>query len=262
MVLVNLISLIATGFIGVLVVQLIAFIYAVRLQRVDLVDAVWGLSFIAIVIALQLTHSSVNAGVIMVDALVGIWGVRLSWHIYRRFRRSPKQDERYSAILSRWPTKYRMLQIFVKIFLVQAVLATVISLPVIVIHLYRPDMSLLIIIGLVIWLVGFACEVVADRQLSAFLHEHRGELMKSGLWRFSRHPNYFGELTMWWGVALMACATPLWWVGLIGAAVITYLICFVSGIPPAEARGYTKKGWQEYRRKTSVLLPWPPRRGR
>lgn len=260
MVLANLLTLVAVGFMGVLVVQCIAFIYAVRLRRVDLVDAVWGLSFIATIVALQLASPSLNIGVVLVDILIGLWGVRLSWHIYGRFRASPKQDARYSEMLSRWPAKYRTVQIFVKIFLLQAVLVSIIGLPIVVVHLYQPDLSPLVTAGLAVWLVGFVCEVIADRQLRVFLREHRGELMTNGLWRYSRHPNYFGEITMWWGIGLMACATPLWWMGLIGAVVITYLICFVSGIPSAEARGRMKAGWQEYQRKTSVLLPWPPQR--
>lgn len=259
MVPVDFFALITTGFVGVLIVQVIAFIYAIRLRRVDLIDAVWGLSFIATVVALQLAKPSASIGVLLVDSLVVLWGIRLSWHIYGRFRRSSKQDERYSLILARWSTKFRTLQIFVKIFLLQAVLVSIIGLPVIVIHIYNPSLSLIIITGLLLWIVGFVCEVIADRQLKLFLREHPGELMEEGLWCYSRHPNYFGEIVIWWGVALIACATPLWWVGLIGAATITYLICFVSGIPLAEERSQMKEGWQAYQRKTSILVPWLPK---
>lgn len=260
MVPVDFLMLVVTGFIGVLIVQVVAFLFAIRLGRVDLVDVVWGLSFIALIVALQGSRPSASAGVLMVDALVALWGVRLASHIYRRFERSLKQDERYSGMLSRWPTKYRTLQIFAKIFLLQAILVPIISMPVVAIHLYRPELSPLIVAGSGLWLVGFACEVTADRQLRAFLRKHPGELMTEGLWYYSRHPNYFGEITMWWGVALISCVTPLWWAGFIGAATITYLICFVSGVPLAEARGQLKEGWQAYRRRTSILAPWFPGR--
>lgn len=259
MVLTHLFSFIAVGFAGALTVQLVAFVYAMRLRRVDLVDAAWGVSFIAVVAALQVAQPTVNGWTLVVDMLVLLWGLRLSWHIYGRFRRSSKQDERYTEIMSRWPEKNRGLQTFIKIFLLQALLATVISLPVIVTHVSQPDTMLVAIVGLVVWVVGFVFETVADNQLKAFLRQSHGELMRTGLWRYSRHPNYFGEIAMWWGIALIACASPLWWVGLIGAAVITYLISFVSGVPPAEARGSMKNGWQEYKRKTSVLLPWFPK---
>jgi steroid 5-alpha reductase family enzyme len=128
-----------------------------------------------------------------------------------------------------------------------------------VVHLYQPDTTIVVIAGLTVWAVGFAFEVVADNQLKAFLRQSHGMLMRVGLWRYSRHPNYFGEVMMWWGIALIACSTPLWWVGFIGAAIITYLISFVSGIPPAEARGSLKSDWQEYKRKTSILVPWFPK---
>lgn len=259
MVLAHLLNFIVIGFAGALAVQFIAFLYATHLRRVDLVDAAWGLSFIAVVAALQLFAPSLNGWVVIVDVLVTLWGVRLSWHIFARFRRSVKQDERYTEILSKWPAKYRAIQTFMKIFLLQALLSTIISLPVIVTHFSHPVATPIAIAGLIIWIIGFTCEAVADGQLRAFLRQSHGELMKEGLWRYSRHPNYFGEVTMWWGVALIACSTPLWWVGLIGAGVITSLICFVSGIPPAEARGKLKKGWQDYQRKTSVLIPWFPK---
>ena len=260
MVLNDIAGIILTGFAGALVVQLIAFAYARHLGRVDFVDAAWGLSFIAVVAALQLSNPSTNPLTLIVEALVLVWGFRLFWHIYRRFRRSSKQDERYTALMSRWPNNYRGLQTFTKIFLVQALLATTISLPVILIHFYKPDMTTVAAIGLAIWVFGFVCEVVADRQLKQFLQKPHGELMTSGLWRYSRHPNYFGEVTMWWGIALIACTTPLWWLGLVGAATITVLICFVSGLPPAEARASTKKGWREHKAKTSPLILWSPKK--
>lgn len=259
MVLSHLLALVAAGFAAALAVQIIAFIVAFRLKRVDVVDVAWGLSFIAIVKGLQLFSPSVTPWVLIVDVLIALWGLRLSWHIYRRFRRSLKQDERYTALMDKWPQQHLGVQMFVKIFLSQAVLATIISAPVILIHFYQPATMPVAIIGLVLWIIGFIYESVADRQLAAFVQQHRGELMQTGVWKYSRHPNYFGEMTMWWGISLIACATPLWWVGLIGAVAITYLLCFVSGVPLAENRAKNKKGWSDYSRKTSVLFPWPPK---
>lgn len=260
MVLTHLFALITAGFVAALAVQLVAFIIALSLKRVDVVDIAWGLSFIAVVKGLQLSSPSLTPWVLIVDILVTLWGLRLAWHIYRRFKGSLQQDARYTALMEQWPERYQGVQIFVKIFLSQALLATVISLPVILIHFYQPVTMPIAIIGLVLWVFGFIYESVADRQLARFLQQHRGELMQRGVWKYSRHPNYFGEMTMWWGISLIACTTPLWWVGLIGAATITYLLCFVSGIPLAENRSKTKKGWNKYRSTTSVLLPWPPKR--
>lgn len=260
MVSVDFLTYIAASLAGALFVQICAFAYSVRVKRVDVVDIAWGPSFIGGFVALQLYHPSANVVAVMVGAMVLAWGARLSWHIYRRFIRSAKQDERYTKIMASWPKQNQVAQSFYRIFLVQAVLATIIGLPVVVIYYYAPAYSILTALGLVVWLAGFATEVVADRQLKDFLQQpNRPDLMTSGLWRYSRHPNYFGEVTMWWGIAFIACATPLWWLGLLGAATITFFIRFVSGVPPAEARATTKSGWSEYKRKTSVLVPLPPK---
>ncbi len=255
------IALATVGFGGALLVQLITFAYASVSRRIDSVDVAWGLSFIAIALSMHLYQFTASPWVLLVDALVVVWGLRLSWHIYRRFKHSPKQDERYTQLLDEWPKKYRSLQLFVKIFLLQAILATVISLPVIVVHHYQPSSGLIAIIGIIVWLVGFICESVADKQLKNFLAapEHK-DLMTDGLWHYSRHPNYFGEVSMWWGIALISASTPVWWLGFIGAITITVLICFVSGIPLAEKRSATKNGWRVYKNTTSVLFPWPPKK--
>lgn len=254
-------TLAAVGFGGALIVQFFTFIYALVSRRVDSVDVAWGVSFIIIALSMQFYRPTTSLWVLVVDLLVLVWGLRLSWHIYRRFKHSPKQDERYTQLLEQWPKRLRSLQLFVKIFLLQAILATVISLPVIAVHYYQPSIGVLAIVGVVVWLVGFTFESVADRQLKDFLETpgHK-DLMTDGVWHYSRHPNYFGEVSMWWGIALIAASTPLWWLGCIGAITITLLICFVSGIPLAEKRSATKNGWQEYKHTTSVLLPWPPKK--
>ncbi|MGB4768074.1 MAG: DUF1295 domain-containing protein [Candidatus Saccharimonas sp.] len=254
------VNLLITALVSAGILQLVTFVYAVRARRVDSIDIAWGLSFIAIVVGMQLVRPTFDLWVVVTELLVLVWGLRLAWHIYRRFLRSDKQDERYTQILEAWPARYRNVQVLVKIFLLQAVLAVVISLPVIIVHQYPPQGSLLVYAGVTIWIVGFMFELIADRQLRMFLAQpKRPELMTTGLWRYSRHPNYFGEVTMWWGIALIALQTPLGLLGLVGAATITVLICFVSGVPLAEKRSARKSGWDEYRRRTSVLFPLPPR---
>lgn len=256
----DLLTLLAIAFLGALAVQIVTFLYSQVLRRVDIIDAAWGLSFIAAIVAMQLFNPSFDSQwVVIVDVLVIIWGARLSWHIYRRFRRSSIQDKRYTATLESWSKRFVSLQVFVKLFLLQAVLATVISLPVVAVHLHQPEAGWIALIGLMVWIIGFAFESIADRQLRHYLaNPNRPELMSTGLWRYSRHPNYFGEVTMWWGIALIACATPLWWLGIIGAITITCLICFISGVPLSEKRMARKDGWATYKRQTSALIPWPP----
>ncbi len=254
------IILLIAALVSAVVVQLATFLYAVRANRADSIDIAWGLSFIAVIMSMQIVRPTADVWVLVAELLVVIWGLRLAWHIYRRFIRSDKQDERYTQIIAEWPAGHRNLQLFVKLFLLQAVLAVVISLPVIIIHYYAPQSSFLTYVGIVVWIVGFLFEYIGDKQLKAFLAQpNHPELMTTGLWRYSRHPNYFGEVTMWWGIALIALQTPLGLLGLVGAAMITVLICFVSGVPLAEKRSARKSGWDAYKRKTSVLFPLPPR---
>ncbi len=248
------------GFVGALTAQIVGYMVAWRLRRVDIVDTMWGVSFVMIVVALQLWQRQTNAVSVLMQLLVVIWAIRLSWHIFRRFRCSVKQDERYTALMQTWPTKGHWGQVFLRIFVMQALLASVVSAPIMVTHTGGAlRVRVATIVGLVVWATGFIYEVVADRQLKQFLMSvDRPVLMTRGLWRYSRHPNYFGEITMWWGLAIMAISARYGWIGLIGAATITFLICFVSGIPPVEARMSTKPGWEIYRQKTSALIPLPP----
>lgn len=257
----DILPLILLAFTGALVAQAVAFMFSLYMKRVDVVDVAWGLSAIAIVFAMQLSDPYSSTTVWLVTALVVLWGLRLSFHIVRRISRSDKQDPRYTTLMAKWPKSLHTLQVFTKIFFFQAVLATLVSLPVVVVYQYQPAVQVTVVLGAALWFIGYGFEVVADAQLRRFLQSsQRGELMQRGLWRYSRHPNYFGEITMWWGIALMTFTTPLWWLSLIGALTITLLIVFVSGVPLAEASASRKAGWREYKRTTSVLLPIPPKR--
>ena len=257
MVILNLILIV---FLSILFIQLLAYIYAISVNRVDIVDSIWGLSFIAGLAGLQIIQPNYSAAVLIIDGLVSIWGLRLFWHIYRRFYNSSHQDSRYTSLMARWPKRWVKTQIFMKIFFTQTVLATLISLSIIAVHASNPGISWALLAGVLIWCVGFIFEVIADKQLKDFLIKpNRPQLMTEGLWKYSRHPNYFGEITMWWGIATVALSTPVWWLGLFGASVITVLICLVSGIPPAEKQAAIKPGWEAYKSKTSALIPWLPK---
>lgn len=258
---VELLVVIGVGFVGALTVQLITFVFALRLKRVDVVDVAWGLSFLGVtVLSLTVAKSPESPITLLVDWLVFVWALRLTYHILRRFLRTNVQDERYTELMKTWPKRYRWVQVLFKIFVLQASLATIVGLPILAVHADPAELSWLAYVGLTVWVIGFVCESVADWQLKQFLaRPDRPELMTEGLWHYSRHPNYFGEITMWWGMALIACTTAFWWVGIIGALTITLLIRFVSGVPLAEARSASKKGWSSYQQRTSVLIPWLPK---
>ncbi len=240
------------------------FLVSRKLRRVDVVDVGWGLSFVAIAVTgyfLGGGHQVPFSTKTLVLVLVLVWALRLATHIGRRLLKSKSEDPRYTELRSRWKSQSG-LQTFIRIFVVQSFLSLLVSIPIIHIHLLQePEWSWLAVVGLAIWVIGFVIEVVADHQLATFVANpaNKGKLMTKGLWSLSRHPNYFGELVMWWGVAVVCLGTPHGWVGLGGAVAITYLIVFVSGLPPAEKRASTKPGWEEYKRTTSILIPAKPK---
>jgi steroid 5-alpha reductase family enzyme len=158
---------------------------------------------------------------------------------------------------ARWG-KHQAWHSLINVFLPQGVIILIVSLPVMVINTYATASGgSLVWIGALIWLFGFTFESTGDRQLKQFLADpsNRGKIMMSGLWAYTRHPNYFGEVSQWWGIAIIALSVSYGWVGLIGAAMITFLITKVSGIPLAEAGFVGRPGWEAYKAATPALIP-------
>jgi steroid 5-alpha reductase family enzyme len=234
------------------------FVMARRLERLDVVDTAWGGGFV-VVATLDLMVRP-NDRTLLVWLMVTVWGLRLSTHIWRRnSRRAP--DGRYLELSARWPADRLWLNAYVRVFLLQAALVFLVSLPIAVVANQATrswDWLSWVAVGL--WLSGFIFESVADRQLRQFMGNkaNKGKLMTVGLWRYSRHPNYFGELVQWWAIGLLALGPARGWLAFIGPAVLTYLIVFVSGLPPIERRHAKRAGYQEYKRRTSALIPLPP----
>lgn len=257
----NVLSKMALCWLAGLLLLTLFFAAALARQRFDLVDTAWGLTFIAIATAAFVSGPysfGLNPATVVVG-LVYIWGFRLAWHIGRRFLRSSRTDERYVELMKKWRGN-RALNAYVRIYGVQSLLALLVSIPVIHICISQEaTWNIWMQLGVLVWVVGFWCETLADAQLKRFLAkpENHGKLMTDGLWKYSRYPNYFGELTMWWGIAFMSLGTAHGWVGLGGAAVITYLIVYVSGIPPKEPHLRKRPGWQEYVQSTRLLAPLP-----
>ena len=123
------------------------------------------------------------------------------------------------------------------------------------------EINLLVIIGFIVWLIGFYFESVGDKQLANFIHnpENKGKLMTEGLWKYSRHPNYFGEVTQWWGIWIIALSVPYGWVAIIGPITITILILFVSGVPLLEKKYKGRSDFEAYKKRTSIFIPLPPK---
>jgi steroid 5-alpha reductase family enzyme len=237
------------------------FIVASYKKRLDYVDIAWGGGFIAVVLTQFFRHwDTVNYVQATICVCVLIWGLRIMWHLGRRNFGKQTEDPRYTEIRKKW-RNFQHLRSYVTIFMLQAGLVWMIGLPLDTI--WRASFSSFggISIGLGVWIIGFLFESVADRQLRKFSAKpsNKGKVLSSGLWRYSRHPNYFGELTQWWGIWLMCLYLhPVGW-SIVGPLTITYLIRFVSGVPPIEKRHSKDAAYQKYKAKTAMLIPALPK---
>lgn len=228
-------------------------------NRVDTVDICWGLGFILVGWSTLLQQPSARS--LLVAVLVTIWGLRLASHIYSRHK-GKGDDPRYAEITDKWKVDNIWPTAYFKIFLLQGMLVWLVGLPIVMVaNAQLSDWAWLISVGFVFWLLGFVIEVAADRQLQKFLKQKsRPKVLQTGLWRYSRHPNYFGELLQWWGIGVMALSCSYGWIGLAGPLLLSYLMIFVSGIPPIEKRRLKDPEYQAYKNKTSALVLLPPKK--
>jgi len=238
------------------------FIAAQIRGRNDIADVAWGLGFILATAVSLLAGGIYPLRGLLVSGLVLVWGVRLALHIHNR-NRGRGEDPRYRKWREEWG-KWFVLRSFLQVFMLQGILLLLVSMPVIFVNQAPPaPLGWLDLLGLAVWLTGFCFESVGDWQLRTFIRNpaNKGKLMTSGLWRYTRHPNYFGEVTLWWGIWLMVLALPGGLLTIIGPLTITFLILKVSGIPMLEKPYAERADFQEYQRRTSAFFPLPPRDG-
>jgi steroid 5-alpha reductase family enzyme len=237
------------------------FLASLKLRRNDVADVAWGAGFIILALAGQSVAASVSARGLLVLALTILWGLRLSLYIAGR-NLGKAEDPRYRKWREEWGA-YATVRAFFQVFLLQGYLSAIILLPAtwVLAHPGYP-LTALDAVGLALWLAGFGFEAVGDWQLAKFKKDSsdRGRIMTSGLWKYTRHPNYFGEVTLWWGLWMIACTVPGGWKTFIGPAIISYLILCVSGIPLLEKRYEGNAEFKEYRRRTSAFFPLPPKK--
>lgn len=252
------------AFITVIAVFLymIAFYVLAQVKRnYSLVDIAWGLGFVLVAALSFPLAKTITVRQIITFLLVGIWGVRLAIHIYRRNRGKP-EDFRYQKMRKNWG-RLAPLKSFTHIFMLQGFLLLLIAYPLLLINIFpKGGFNILDIIGITIWGVGFFFEVIGDYQLSRFIKYEKkshGDIMTKGLWRYTRHPNYFGEALLWWGIFLVVLSTPYGWVAIFSPIVIDYLLLRVSGVPLLEKRYQDNEKYQSYAQRTNKLIPWFPK---
>ncbi|MGX1543468.1 DUF1295 domain-containing protein [Streptomyces adustus] len=245
-----------------LAVMLVTFAVAVRRRLHRIVDVAWGLGFTAV--ALVSCAASAGDGDtgrrVLVTVLTSVWGLRLAAHIARRGR-GHGEDPRYEALLAKAPGS-RDLYALRMVYLLQGALVWLVSLPVQAAQYVRTGMSGLAWAGTALWAVGLFFEAVGDAQLARFKADpaHRGRIMDQGLWRYTRHPNYFGDFCVWWGLYLIACdsaATAA--LSLVSPVVMSFLLIRGSGKPMLERHLAGRPGYARYAARTSGFFPRPPR---
>ncbi len=242
--------------------------YGISLVRRDngTADIAYGLGFALIGWVTYVIGTGNTMGLI-ITMLASVWAIRLSLRIFLRSR-GKQEDFRYAKWRSEWGNSF-LVRSFLQVYMLQGVVIYLVALPVTLLNTYGGELGLgsIGMIGLSLWILGFLFETVGDAQLDSFIRkpENKGHVMSTGLWRYTRHPNYFGESLMWWALALVAydtlvltMSTPWAFIPFIGPVLITFLLLRVSGVPLLEARFAGNPEWESYKARTSMFIPLPP----
>lgn len=240
-----------------------AFYIAALVRRDNSVaDVAWGPGFFLACVAALSGRGDLSARPVIATVLVGAWGFRLAFHIARR-NRGKGEDPRYAKWREDWG-KWFIIRSYFQVFILQGFLLLVIASSVVTVNaVENPPLGILDGLGIAIWLVGFLFEVVGDAQLARFKADpaNRGKVMDRGLWRYTRHPNYFGEATMWWGLYLLALGVEGGWLTVVSPVTITFLLLRVSGVPMLEKGHMAQRpGYREYVERTNAFFPWFPKK--
>jgi steroid 5-alpha reductase family enzyme len=258
----NLLQVSGASILALAAVHSVAFAIGRRIGRYNVVDVAWGVGFVAIAaVAATVGHGDATRRWLLL-ALVAIWGLRLSWHIQRKTA-GQGEDPRYAALL-RGAT---LAQIVRKVFVLQALITWFVSVPLQLSSVTGPTpgpLTPVLAAGVAVWLVGFAFEAVGDRQLRAFKSDpaNRGVVMDRGLWAWTRHPNYFGDAAVWWGLWLITINGWLPLVTVGSPLLMTYFLVHVSGARLTEKMMAGRPGFDEYTERTAYFFPRPPKSAR
>jgi steroid 5-alpha reductase family enzyme len=246
------------GLAAILILFTVLWVVSLRLENSSVADVAWGPAILVIGLTYYFTSDGGSTRAPVTLALLALWAARLSVHLGMRTRLQG-EDFRYV----KWRDDYEpwWLVSYYKVFLFQAVAAWLVSLPIYfaVVSPAPASLTPMDYLGILLVACGLAIETLADEQLRRFRanRANRGKVLDGGLWQYTRHPNYFGEAVLWWGFGLISLATggvP----GLVGSALLTYLLIHVSGIRLLEARLIEKPGYIQYVGRTPGLVPLPP----
>lgn len=246
----------------ILILMVSIWVLSLILKNTSIVDIVWGFGFVLVNwFAFILTGAeSIRSWILAI--LVTIWGLRLA--IYILIRNAGKgEDFRYAAWRKQHGKKWWWYSFF-QTFLFQGAIMWVVSLPLMATHFFpdSPLTGVLSVLGIILWIFGFFFETMGDWQLARFKKnpDNKGKLLTTGVWRYTRHPNYFGDAAQWWAFFLFALAGGAWWT-IISPIVMTFLLVRVSGVALLEkSLRKQKPGYEDYVRKTNAFIPWFPKK--
>ncbi|WP_423228235.1 DUF1295 domain-containing protein [Rhodococcoides navarretei] len=239
--------------------MLVTALIGARIGRHNVVDVAWGGGFVLIALISAATGTGELWRRLLLLVLVGVWGLRLAVHVFRRSR-GHGEDPRYTELLSK-ATGNETLYALRKIYLTQAVALWFVSLPLQVSAVAHGSVLPVVVLGVVVWMLGWTFEAVGDAQLTAFKADasNKGKIMDRGLWSWTRHPNYFGDSAVWWGLFLVSASA---WPGvftLLSPIAMTYFLVFATGARLLERSMEKRPGYREYQQRTSYFLPRPPK---
>ncbi|MBD45287.1 MAG: hypothetical protein CMC65_08735 [Flavobacteriaceae bacterium] len=247
----------------ILVFVTLLWIWSIFIKNVSIVDIFWGLGFVFVNAFYVFMSGNLNIRKILILILVSIWGLRLT--IYLAARNIGKgEDFRYKKFRKNYGPKRYWWFSFFQTFLLQGALIMVVSLPLLGINSSTSNGTLNVLdyMGIVVWLIGFTFEAVGDFQLTRFKRnfKNKGKVLNTGFWKYTRHPNYFGDSAVWWAYAILSIAAGSYW-QIVGSIVMTFLILKISGVSLLEKTlKESKPQYRDYIEKTNSFFPWFPKK--
>ena len=256
------IELMLWGWLGVALFMAALWAWQIRSGNAGIVDFGWAFSIASLAVFAASASDAPLLRKVVVGGTGSIWGYRLALHLLRDRILGQPEEGRYVTLRRNWAATVQ--RFFFVFFQAQALLAIVLALPFfLAARRTDPGISGFEVAGLLIWVAGVAGESLADHQLARFKSDpaNRGKTCRAGLWRYSRHPNYFFEWVLWCGMATLALGAPFGWLAYGSPALILFFILRITGIPPTEAQALASRGddYRRYQRETSAFFPWFPR---
>lgn len=247
------------GLAVVLAIAVVAWLTSIPKRDVSFVDSLWSLFFLALTVTYISLAPALTERAYLLLFVITVWAVRLSVFITLR-NLGQAEDRRYQAIRADNEPGFWLTSLYL-VFGLQAILAWIISLPLLGVVLGGAPLGWLDFAAVALWLFGFGFEAIGDQQLARFNADPRnqGRVLDTGLWRYTRHPNYFGEACIWWAYYLFALAAGAWWT-IIGPLLMTYLLLRISGVSLLERDiGERRPAYSDYTRRTNAFFPGPPK---